>query len=56
MAKMSTLDEFVAEQKRLLDLFRAHWLKQQDKGLFPGSLPNGDWDEQFGFFKDGAGS
>lgn len=49
-----TLEQFVAEQKRRLDLFHKWWLSKQttDKELYPESLRSGDWDEQFSFFKD----
>jgi hypothetical protein len=44
------LEDFIEEQKRLLDEFKQHWVVKhasEEVENYPLDLPPGDWDEQF---------
>jgi hypothetical protein len=48
-----TLEDFVAEQKRLLDEFKQHWVIKHaspEKENYPLELTPGEWDEQLHLF------
>lgn len=53
-----TLDQFIEEEKERLEHFRKFWLKNQasasseDKGMWPDSMPPGEWDEQYRCYED----
>lgn len=52
-----TLDEFIVEQWKLLEMFRDHWKKmnKENPDQYPIELSPGNWDEQFMFFTPEAG-
>jgi hypothetical protein len=49
-----TLEEFVTQQRDLLEHFQAVWSQRQanEPNNYPNELPPGDWDEQLRFFAE----
>jgi hypothetical protein len=51
---MTTLHDWIAEQKKLLTEFEQWWQENHRRSSvqFPASLDEGDWVEQFAFFRE----
>ena len=51
---MITLHDWIAEQKNLLTEFEQWWQENNRRSSvqFPDSLDEGDWVEQFAFFRE----
>jgi len=49
------LNEFIAEERAMLEKFESYWLKMNntDPETFPLEQETGDWDEQFELCKFG---
>ena len=51
---MITLQDWIAEQRNLLTEFEQLWRENHSRSSvqFPASLDEGDWVEQFAFFRE----
>jgi len=51
---MITLQDWIAEQRNLLTEFEQWWRENHSRSSvqFPASLDEGDWVEQFAFFRE----
>ena len=51
---MITLNDWIGEQKNLLTEFEQWWQESHGRSSvqFPASLDEGDWVEQFAFFRE----